>query len=109
MAVPIEEFVSYTINKEMFIILPKKLTIENKSKLSKIIEKISECCGDSCTIDAKNLKIIDSAGLGAIIKNHKYLADKSITLRIMGIDKYLRDIFERARLMNILEIVDDDD
>jgi anti-sigma B factor antagonist len=56
-------------------------------------------------IDGSNLQFIDSSGLGALLSCLRKLSSKSGELKVCGLAKHVRAVFELVRLHHIIEIV----
>lgn len=57
-------------------------------------------------IDLKGLQFTDSSGLGAFLSCLKKLNSKGGDLKLCGVEKQVRAIFELVRMDRILEIVE---
>src|SRR5690348_8664537 len=56
------------------------------------------------TMDCSNLEYISSAGLGVLLKTQKRLMASSGKLRLAGVNRHLRDIFQYSGFDQIFEI-----
>ena len=56
------------------------------------------------TLDCRGLEYISSAGLGVLLKTQKRLMASSGKLRLAGVNRHLRDIFQYSGFDQIFEI-----
>jgi anti-sigma B factor antagonist len=56
------------------------------------------------TLDCSGLEYISSAGLGVLLKTQKRLMAADGKLRLSGVSRHLRDIFEYSGFDQIFEI-----
>lgn len=56
------------------------------------------------TLDLSRLEYISSAGLGVLLKTQKRLMASAGKLRLSGVNRHLRDIFEYSGFDQIFEI-----
>jgi anti-sigma B factor antagonist len=56
------------------------------------------------TMDCSGLEYISSAGLGVLLKTQKRLMASSGRLRLAGVNRHLRDIFQYSGFDQIFEI-----
>jgi anti-sigma B factor antagonist len=58
----------------------------------------------AATLDCTNLQYISSAGLGVLLKTQKRLMASGGKLRLTGLSRHLRDIFQYSGFDRIFEI-----
>jgi anti-sigma B factor antagonist len=56
------------------------------------------------TLDCRRLEYISSAGLGVLLKTQKNLLASAGKLRLVGVNRHLRDIFRYSGFDQIFEI-----
>ena len=59
---------------------------------------------DDCTIDFDALDYISSAGLGVLLGAQKRLVESGKTLRLVNLNRHIREIFHIAGFDHIFEI-----
>jgi anti-sigma B factor antagonist len=59
---------------------------------------------DSVTLDCSKLEYISSAGLGVLLRTQKRLLASNAKLRLSGVNRHIRDIFQYSGFDRILEI-----
>jgi anti-sigma B factor antagonist len=57
-----------------------------------------------CTLDFTSLEYISSAGLGSLLATQKRLTDKGQGLKLINLNKHIRDIFRVAGFDFIFDI-----
>ena len=60
--------------------------------------------GGTVTLDCSNLEYISSAGLGVLLKTQKRLMTSAGKLRLIRVNRHLRDIFVYSGFDQIFEI-----
>lgn len=58
----------------------------------------------TATVDCSKLEYISSAGLGVLLKTQKRLMGSGGKLRLTGVNRHLRDIFQYSGFDQIFEI-----
>lgn len=56
------------------------------------------------TLDCRGLEYVSSAGLGVLLKTQKRLLASAGKLRLVGVNRHLRDVFQYSGFDQILEI-----
>ncbi|TVQ12007.1 MAG: anti-sigma factor antagonist [Balneolaceae bacterium] len=63
-----------------------------------------ENVSDDTTLDFEELAYISSMGLGILIKTHKQLQEKGKVMRIINVNKHIKDVFRFTSLDKIFKI-----
>ena len=58
----------------------------------------------SCTVDFANLDYISSAGMGVLLGTQKRLADAGHSLKLVNLNRHIREIFRIAGFDNVFSI-----
>ncbi len=58
----------------------------------------------SCTVDFTSLDYISSAGMGVLLGTQKRLADAGQTLKLVNLNRHIREIFRIAGFDNVFTI-----
>jgi anti-sigma B factor antagonist len=58
----------------------------------------------SCTVDFTNLDYISSAGMGVLLGTQKRLADTGHSLKLVNLNRHIREIFRIAGFDNVFSI-----
>jgi anti-anti-sigma factor len=89
-----------TITDEGQIHLSGRLDASQAEKAKKELDKISH----SSVVDFKDLDYISSAGLGVLFAAQKRLKDAGQGLKLINMNRHIRDVFRYARFDLIFEI-----
>ena len=58
----------------------------------------------SCTVDFASLDYISSAGMGVLLGAQKRLSDRGHSLRLINLNRHIREIFRIAGFDNVFSI-----
>jgi anti-sigma B factor antagonist len=58
----------------------------------------------SCTVDFKELDYISSAGMGVLLGTQKRLSDAGHSLKLVNLNRHIREIFRIAGFDNVFSI-----
>ena len=58
----------------------------------------------SCTVDFADLEYISSAGMGVLLGTQKRLADTGHSLKLVNLNRHIREIFRIAGFDNVFSI-----
>ena len=58
----------------------------------------------SCTVDFTHLDYISSAGMGVLLGTQKRLADNGHSLKLVNLNRHIREIFRIAGFDNVFSI-----
>lgn len=87
------------------IIAGDELNLINISEFDDEFSKLIEEGIIDITLDFKNLKKIDSSGLGKVLHFNKIIEDKNGSLKIENINsEYVKRVFKMIELNDIIEI-----
>lgn len=78
-----------------------RLDASQAEKAEKILEQVKI----SCSLDMKGLEYISSAGLGILLMHQKRLKDAGHALRLINLNKHVRDVFILTGFDQIFEIM----
>lgn len=67
-------------------------------------DEVLESLGQSAVLDLSDLKYISSAGIGVLMKAYKRLHDSGNTLRLVNLNRHVRNVFHYAGLEQIFGI-----
>ncbi|MFW5795039.1 MAG: STAS domain-containing protein [Bacillota bacterium] len=87
------------------IIFEEKLNIINMSECENEFKKLIEDGINDIILDFKNLKEVDSFGLGKILHFNKIVEDNGGNLKIENVNsEYIKRVFKVVKLSDIIEI-----
>lgn len=82
------------------ILLIGRFDASQMEKAYQILDSIK----DNCTVDFKDLQYISSAGLGALIKTHSRLKNSGNTIKLINMNKHIREVFKFSALDKVFLI-----
>ncbi|MEP0822197.1 MAG: STAS domain-containing protein [Ignavibacterium sp.] len=82
------------------VVLSGRLDAAQTDKASEVLGRIN----DSARVDFKELQYISSAGLGVLLATQKRLSQSGKKLKLINMNKHIRDVFHFARFDMIFEI-----
>jgi anti-sigma B factor antagonist len=59
---------------------------------------------DNCKVDFSELDYISSAGLGILIKNYSRLKDLGKSIRLVNMNKHVKEVFRYSKLDEVFQI-----
>ena len=80
--------------------LSGRLDAAQAPKANEFLDKL----GESFTVDFSGLDYISSAGLGVFLAARKRLDESGQKIRMVGMNKHVRDVFKYAGMNQIFEI-----
>ena len=89
-----------TLTQEGAVHLSGRLDASQVEKAETVLGRLSS----STVIDFKDLEYISSAGLGILLKTQKRLSESGNALKLINMNKMIRDVFHIARFDLIFEI-----
>ena len=95
-----------TIGDVVVVTLPgEKLDASNANDLKQAIAPLIECNG-KVVFDLAKLQFVDSSGLGAILSCLRLLNSAGGDLKLCGMQKPVRSLFELVRMHRVFDIAD---
>ena len=82
------------------VMLSGRLDASQVEKADKFLEQIVT----SRTVSFRELEYISSAGLGILLKNQKRLKSNGCALKLVNLNKHIRDIFSFTGFDKIFEV-----
>lgn len=82
------------------IVLTGRFDAAQVEAARKVFDEISR----SCTVDFKDLEYISSAGLGVLLGTQKRLTESGSALKLINMNKHIKDVFRYAGFDTIFEI-----
>lgn len=73
------------------------------SQVDRVREELNVLTG-SCTVDFTNLDYISSAGMGVLLGTQKRLAGSGHSLKLVHLNRHIREIFRIAGFDNVFSI-----
>lgn len=88
------------LNERGDVILSGRLDAAQTEKASEVLNKVTK----SASIDFKDLEYISSAGLGILLAAQKRLSQSGNRLKLINMNRHIKDVFHFARFDMIFEI-----
>ena len=82
------------------VVIAGRLDSAQSPKVLSFLDQVQ----DSVTLDCSKLEYISSAGLGVLLRTQKRLHAPNAKLRLSGVNRHIRDIFQYSGFDRILEI-----
>jgi len=82
------------------VVLAGRLDSAQASNAQSFLDRLQ----GAVTLDCRGLEYISSAGLGVLLKSQKRLMASAGKLRLVGVNRHLRDIFRYSGFDQIFEI-----
>ena len=93
------------INKTIVIrIDEERLDAHNSGELKVVLQQLFEGGNLSLLVDLKNVRFIDSSGLGALVSGFKNATVKQGVLKLSSLQPQVKSMFELTRLHRVFEI-----
>ena len=93
------------INSTVVINLDEeRLDAHNSGELKVVMQKLFEDGKLSLLVDLKNVRFIDSSGLGALVSGFKNATANQGTLKLSSLQPQVKSMFELTRLHRVFEI-----
>jgi anti-sigma B factor antagonist len=93
------------INSTIIIHLhEERLDAHNSAELKVEIQRLFEEKNLNLLIDMKNVRFIDSSGLGALVSGFKNATSNHGTLKLAALQPQVKSMFELTRLHRVFEI-----
>lgn len=88
------------VNQSGDVLLSGRFDAGQVDKAKAVFDEIEQ----SCVVDFKDLEYISSAGLSVLLATQKRLNDSGKSLKLINLNKYIRDVFRYAGFDTIFEI-----
>jgi len=93
------------INKTIVIRIGEdRLDAHNSGELKVMMQQLFEGGNLTLLVDLKNVRFIDSSGLGALVSGFKNATVKQGVLKLSSLQPQVKSMFELTRLHRVFEI-----
>jgi anti-sigma B factor antagonist len=82
----------------------ERLDAHNSAELKIEFQKLFEAGSKDLLVDLKDVRFIDSSGLGALVSGFKNATSSHGTLRLASLQPQVKSMFELTRLHRVFEI-----
>lgn len=96
------------LNKEKGVLIVKFEGEFDKAGFSHVADELNalvkDCPAKILVFDFKNLKFINSEGIGYLMEVHSHLAKVDKRLVVFGVNDHVKDVFKAIGLYDVIEI-----
>ncbi len=82
----------------------ERLDAHNSGELKVVMQQLFEAGNLTLLVDLKNVRFIDSSGLGALVSGFKNATVKQGVLKLSSLQPQVKSMFELTRLHRVFEI-----
>ena len=82
----------------------ERLDAHNSGELKVVMQQLFEDGNLTLLVDLKNVRFIDSSGLGALVSGFKNATVKQGVLKLSSLQPQVKSMFELTRLHRVFEI-----
>jgi len=82
----------------------ERLDAHNSAELKIELQRLFEGGNTAILVDLKNVRFIDSSGLGALVSGFKNATSNQGTLKLSSLQPQVKSMFELTRLHRVFEI-----
>ncbi len=82
----------------------ERLDAHNSAELKVELQRLFESGNPAILVDLKNVRFIDSSGLGALVSGFKNATTNQGTLKLSSLQPQVKSMFELTRLHRVFEI-----
>lgn len=82
----------------------ERLDAHNADELKQELANLFEAGKSGVVVDLKEVRFIDSSGLGALVSGFKNASARQAGLKLSGVQSQVKSMFELTRLHRVFEI-----
>ena len=91
-------------NVVVLYVKEERLDAHNSSELKSAVQKLFEDGTKNVLVDLKEVRFIDSSGLGALVSGFKNAISHQGNLKLSSLQSQVKSMFELTRLHRVFEI-----
>ena len=94
------------INGKVVVVFVKeeRLDANNSEELKSELNRIFESGSKDLIVDLKEVRFIDSSGLGVLVSGFKNASTRQGTIKLSGLQTQVKSMFELTRLHRVFDI-----
>lgn len=94
------------INGKVVVVFVKeeRLDANNSEELKSELNRIFESGSKDLVVDLKEVRFIDSSGLGVLVSGFKNASTRQGTIKLSGLQTQVKSMFELTRLHRVFDI-----
>ena len=93
-----------TDNRTIVFVREERLDAHNSNDLRTEMNRIFDSGSKNLIIDLREVRFIDSSGLGALVSGFKNASTRQGSLKLSGLQTQVKSMFELTRLHRIFDI-----
>lgn len=93
-----------TGNVVVVVVKEERLDAHNSDHLKQELGRLFEEGRTSVVVDLKEVRFIDSSGLGALVSGFKNASSKQAALKLSSLQNQVKSMFELTRLHRVFDI-----
>lgn len=82
----------------------ERLDAHNSDHLKQELSRLYEEGKSGIIVDMKEVRFVDSSGLGALVSGFKNASSRQASLKLSGLQSQVRSMFELTRLHRVFDI-----
>ncbi|MSN26652.1 MAG: anti-sigma factor antagonist [Geobacter sp.] len=82
----------------------ERLDANNSEELKQELNRLFEVGSKNVIVDLKEVRFIDSSGLGVLVSGFKNASTRQGTLKLSGLQTQVKSMFELTRLHRVFDI-----
>lgn len=91
-------------NRMIIFVQEERLDAHNSDQLKAEMNRLFAAGSKELIIDLKDVRFIDSSGLGVLVSGFKNASTRQGSLRLAGLQTQVRSMFELTRLHRVFDI-----
>lgn len=88
----------------LVVVKEERLDAHNSDHLKQELSRLFEEGKNSVVVDLKEVRFIDSSGLGALVSGFKNASTRQATLKLSSLQSQVKSMFELTRLHRVFDI-----
>ena len=88
----------------VIFVLEERLDAHNSDQLKAEMNKLFETGTKDIIVDLKDVRFIDSSGLGVLVSGYKNSSTRQGSLKLSGLQTQVKSMFELTRLHRVFDI-----
>jgi anti-sigma B factor antagonist len=90
--------------KAVVFVMEERLDAHNSDQLKSEMNRLFETGVKDIIVDLKDVRFIDSSGLGVLVSGYKNSSTRQGTLKLSGLQTQVKSMFELTRLHRVFDI-----
>jgi anti-sigma B factor antagonist len=88
----------------VIIVREERLDAHNSDELKIEMNRLFESGAKNLLVDLKEVRFIDSSGLGALVSGYKNASTRQGSIKLCGLQSQVKSMFELTRLHRVFDI-----